>query len=73
LNQNIDMITAAKELHPNFITDEFGKKISVILSMTEFESLLEDLSDLAATVERADEPSIPHSQVVTKLKENSLI
>lgn len=34
------------EVHPQFITDAEGKKISVILSMQEFEALLEELEDI---------------------------
>lgn len=34
------------EVHPRFITDTDGKKVSVILSMEEFEALLEELDDI---------------------------
>ena len=33
-------------LHPQFITDNSGNKISVILSMKEYRSILEDLQEL---------------------------
>ncbi len=34
------------EVHPQFITDAEGKKVSVILSMQEFEALLEEIEDI---------------------------
>jgi hypothetical protein len=33
-------------IHPNFITDAKGKKISVILPIKEYQSMIEDLEDL---------------------------
>ena len=33
-------------LHPQYITDEDGKKISVILPMNEFEQIMEELDEL---------------------------
>jgi hypothetical protein len=33
-------------LHPQYITDNSGNKISVILSMKEYRSILEDLQEL---------------------------
>jgi hypothetical protein len=33
-------------IHPQYITDNTGKKISAVLSIKEFETLLEELEDL---------------------------
>jgi hypothetical protein len=33
-------------IHPNFITDAKGKKISVVLPIKEYECMIEDLEDL---------------------------
>jgi hypothetical protein len=33
-------------IHPQYITDNTGKKISAILSMDEFKTILEELEDL---------------------------
>jgi len=33
-------------VHPQYITDADGKKLSVILSLNEFEALLESLEDI---------------------------
>jgi len=33
-------------LHPQYITDEEGKKLSVVLPMGEFEQIIEELDEL---------------------------
>ena len=61
------------ELHPQYITAEDGTKISVVLPIEEYESLLEDLEDLAAVAERRNEPSVSHEKLVSELKEDGLL
>lgn len=58
---------------PQYITDEKGKKKSVILSISKFQELIEDIKDLAAVAERKDEPAIPHKQFLAELKNDGLI
>ena len=62
-----------KDLHPQYITNEAGEKTSVILPISEFQELLEDIEDLAIVAERRDEPTIPHEQLVAELKKDGLI
>ena len=62
-----------KELNPQFITNEAGEKISVVLPMDKFQELLEDIEDLAAIAERREEPTIPHDEVIKELKRDGLI
>lgn len=45
-----------------FIVDKKGKKTDVILPINEYESLLEDLHDLAVIAERRDEKAIPFEE-----------
>lgn len=61
------------DLHPQFITDENGEKKSVILPVSEFEELLEDIADLAAIAERREEPTIAHEDLVAELKRDGLL
>jgi hypothetical protein len=56
-----------------FVTDQKGKKTSVILPMAEYEALLEDLADLAVIAERANDPALPFDQVVAKLKKDGFL
>lgn len=60
-------------LHPQYITDEGGQRVSVVLPMTEYENLLEDLDDLAMLAERRDEPSVSHEEVMTRLRHDGLL
>lgn len=61
------------ELHPQYIMNEVGEKISVILPMAEFQALLEDIEDLAILAERREEPTISHEDLVAELKKDGLI
>ena len=55
-------------LHPSYVIDDTGQKVSVILPVSEYEGLMDDLTDLAALVERRDEPAIAHDEVIARLK-----
>jgi len=54
--------------NPQYITDSDGQRIAVILSVSKYEELLEDLQDLAVIAERRNEPTIPHQKVIAELK-----
>jgi len=62
-----------KKLHPQYMTDEKGNKLSVVLSIQGFEELLENLEDLAAIAERREEPTVSHHDFLMELKQNGLI
>lgn len=62
-----------REMQLKYVTNETGEKTAVILPIKEFEELLEDLEDLAVIVERRDEPSLSHKEVITKLKKDGLL
>ncbi len=59
-----------KELQAQYVTNETGKKVAVILPIKEFEELLEDIEDLAVLAERREEPTIPHETIMAKLKQD---
>ncbi len=63
----------ATVFHAHYVVDDTGQKISVILPVNEFDELLEDLTDLAALAERRDEPTIPHDEVIARLKADGLL
>lgn len=60
-------------LHPQYITDETGERVSVVIPLAEYEELLEDLEDLAAIAERWDEPGVPHDEVIAGLKRDGFL
>ena len=55
-----------------YLTNEKGRKTSVVLPIGEYEKLLEDLDDLAVIAERRDEETIPHAEFKKGLKRNGL-
>lgn len=67
------MTRTIRELRAQYITDEKGNKTAVILPIEEYEELLEDLQDLALLAERRDEPTIPHDEVVARLKRDGYL
>ena len=54
-------------LHPEFLTNEEGERISVVLPIEEFNELLEDLDDLGVISERRDEKTISHQNLLRLL------
>ena len=57
------------ELHEGqYIVSRKGEKTGVLLSIKEYNELLEDLNDLAIMAERKDEPSEPFDQVKKRLE-----
>ncbi len=60
-------------IRPQYITDEKGEKKSVILSMSDFQGLLEDIEDLATVAERRNEQTISHEAFIAELKGDGLI
>lgn len=48
------------KIHEDFIIDRKGKRKAVILPYREYESLLEDLADLAVIAERRKDKIIAH-------------
>ena len=56
-----------------YITDDRGERTAVVLPISDYEKLLEDLDDLAVVAERRDEPVIPHDQFISELKRDGIL
>jgi PHD/YefM family antitoxin component YafN of YafNO toxin-antitoxin module len=56
-----------------YVIDEKGKKTGVLLSLKEYERLLEDLHDLAVVAERRSEKPITLEEMKRRLKRDGLI
>jgi len=56
-----------------FLTDEKGDKIAVVIPVAEYQELLEDLEDLATAAERRDEETISLEDLKAKLIADGLI
>lgn len=56
-----------------FVTDDTGKKMAILLPIEEYERLMEDLQDLAAIAERREEPTVAHEEILRELKQDDLL
>jgi hypothetical protein len=61
------------EPSPKFIIDENGKKVSVILTIEEYNELLEDIHDLKVVMERREEETISIDNLKESLKRDGAI
>ena len=64
------MAMAARE---QYVVDSEGRKTAVLLSLEQYERLLEDLHDLAVVAERRDEEPISLEELKRRLKKDGLI
>ncbi len=56
-----------------FVIDSKGKKTAVILSVEEYEHLLEDLHDLAVVAERREEEPVRLEDMKRRLADDGLL
>jgi hypothetical protein len=56
-----------------FIVDQTGAKIAVILSLNDYEELMEDIHDMTVIAERKGEPTITLEELKGSLKADGLI
>ena len=61
------------EPSPKFIIDKNGKKVSVILTIEEYNELLEDIHDLKVVMERREEETISIDNLKDSLKRDGTI
>jgi len=57
--RRLQQLSAAGE---QYVVDEHGNRVAVILPLQEYEQLQEDLHDLAVVAERREEPAIEFSE-----------
>jgi hypothetical protein len=56
-----------------YVTDEKGRKKSVILPVETYEEMLEDIQDLVAVAERRKEKTISFEEMKKRLKKDGLL
>ena len=56
-----------------YLTDETGNKTAVVISLTDFEQLMEDIDDLAEISKRRHEPTTSHEDFVEELKRDGIL
>lgn len=70
------MSLPAISLVPQFVTNEKGERTAVILSMEQFEAILdalEDIEDAKAVEEARSLPSLPHEAFMSELRADGLL
>ena len=60
------MVQEAKK--KRFVVTEKGEKTDIILSLKEYQDLMEDLEDLAVVAERKNETTMPVSEAKARLE-----
>ncbi len=61
------------EPSPKFIIDKNGKKVSVLLTIEEYNELLEDIHDLKVVMERREEDTMSIDNLKDSLKRDGTI
>lgn len=56
-----------------FIVDAKGRKKAVLLSLKEYEKLIEDLHDLAQVAERRDERTVSLKEMKRRLRKDGVL
>jgi PHD/YefM family antitoxin component YafN of YafNO toxin-antitoxin module len=56
-----------------YVVNSKGKKTAVILSIKQYEQLMEDLHDLAVVAERRDEEPISLEELKKRLREDGIL
>jgi PHD/YefM family antitoxin component YafN of YafNO toxin-antitoxin module len=56
-----------------FLTDDTGKKVAVVIPVAEFEGLMEDIDDLVVIAERRGEERNSLEEVKRRLREDGLL
>jgi hypothetical protein len=56
-----------------YLTDESGVRTAVVLPISSYEALIEDLEDLAVIAERRDEPVISHAEFLADLRSDGTL
>ena len=64
------MAMAANE---QYVVDAEGRKLAVLLSLEQYEKLMEDLHDLAIVAERRDEETISLQELKQRLRKDGLL
>ncbi|MBT8037090.1 MAG: hypothetical protein KJO21_06060 [Verrucomicrobiae bacterium] len=60
-------------MNTQYITDDQGDKLAVVIPISEYEELMEDVSDLAAVAERRDEETVSLAEVKQNLIADGLL
>ena len=69
-NKEVLIMKTEKE---RYVVDDEGKKTDIILSISKYDKLLEDLHDLAIIAERVDESPVSIEEMKNRLRKPDLL
>jgi PHD/YefM family antitoxin component YafN of YafNO toxin-antitoxin module len=58
---------------PQFLTDDQGQRVAVVIPIADYEDLMEDVADLAAVAERRDKERISFAELKKQLVADGLL
>jgi PHD/YefM family antitoxin component YafN of YafNO toxin-antitoxin module len=61
------------DVNTQFLTDERGQKVAVVIPIADYEDLMEDVADLACVAERRDEERISLAELKKQLSADGLL
>ena len=62
-----------RHLDVQYLVDGAGQRRSVLISIEQFQQLMEDIEDLAAIAERREDPRVSHEDVIAELRRDGLL
>jgi len=62
-----------EDLNPEYITNDKGEKKSVIIAISDFQALIEDIEYLTVIAVRRDEETVSHKDLLDELKKDGFI
>jgi len=62
-----------KPVREQFVVDENGRKIAVIIPIEKYREMLEDLHDLTVVLEREKEETVDFDEVKRRMKERGTL
>lgn len=68
-----DMDPQSVRMRTQFLTDQSGKRVAVVLSVDDYEELMEDVSDLVVIAERRNEQRVTLEEVKQRLIADGLL
>jgi len=60
-------------MNTQYLTDEHGEKVAVVIPIADYEGLMEDVADLACVAERRDEPRISLAELKAQLTADGIL
>jgi len=67
------LMQVESDIEVRYLVDKKGKKTDVVLTVEEYEELIEDLHDLSVAFERKNDANIPYEEVRERLKRDGVL